>query len=245
MTVLLIIVAVLASLLLLKLKIVIEYADEVYLTLRILGLPFRIFPKREKKVHVGRYSLRKMRKKEIRRRRVLAKQALADKKKAALKKQRRAERKEVKKNQPKAPLGETVNLVLSLVKTVFSRFGRHLRIDLARLCLTVASGDAAQTAILWGAVYPAVGALLEILDRITNLRTVRNCIIRVEPDFTAETFSFDLRIAFSLRVWQILDILLRALFSFLRSKIKASSSARPSAPAHASPSRTEKSKPTA
>lgn len=134
------------------------------------------------------------------------------------KKQRKAEQKEAKKGQPKAPLNEIITMVLELVKVVFSRFGRHLRIDVTRLRLVVATGDAAKTAILWGAICPAVGALLEILDRITNLRTVKNCDIDVVPDFTADTFRADICIAFSLRVWHVFDIAFRALFSFLKHK---------------------------
>ncbi len=244
MTVLLIITAVLAFILLLKFKIVIEYADEVCLTVRVLGIPFRILPRRTKKVRVSRYGLRRMRKRDARRRLALAKRARAQKEKDALKKQRKAERKAAKRNRPKTPLNETVNMILALVKIILARFGRHLHIELTRLRITVATGDAAKTAILWGAVYPAVGALLEVLDRITNLHTVRRCDILVVPDYLAEHFSADIRIAFSLRVWHLLDILFRALFGFLRHKPK------PTAPEQAIPSAVkaslpDKAKPTA
>ena len=127
------------------------------------------------------------------------------------------------------PLDQTVRMVLALVKIIFARFGHHLRIDVTRLRLTVATGDAAGTAILWGAVCPAVGALLEILDRITNLRTLKHCEIDVQPDFTAETFSADVCIAFSLCVWQVFDIALRALFGFIRHR------ALPQTPAQSKP----------
>ncbi len=215
---LLIAAAIIAFILLFKVKITIAYADEVALTVTLLGIPIRILPAKQKKVRVWRYNLRRMRKKDAKRRAGLKKKAQADAVKAAQKKQRKAEQKEAKKGQPKAPLGEIITMVLELVKVVFSRFGRHLRIDVTRLRLVVATGDAAQTAILWGAICPAVGALLEILDRITNLRTVKNCDIDVVPDFAADTFRADICIAFSLRVWHLFDIAFRALFSFIKHK---------------------------
>lgn len=215
---LLIAAAIIAFILFFKVKITIAVAETVTLTVTLLGIPIRILPARQKKVRVWRYSLRRMRKKDEKRRLALAKKAKSDREKAAQKKQRKAERKEAKKGQPKAPLGDTINMVLELVKVIFSRFGRHLRIDVTRLNLVVATGDAAQTAILWGAVCPAVGALLEILDRITNLRAVKNCDIEVVPDFAADSFKADICIAFSLRVWHVLDIAFRALLSFIKNK---------------------------
>lgn len=230
---LLITAAVIAFILLFKVKITIAFADELTLTVTLLGIPIRILPAKKKKVRVWRYSLRRMRQKDAKRRQALAKKAKTNREKAAQKKQRKAEQKEAKRGQPKAPLSDIVRMVLELVKIVFSRFGRHLRIEVTRLRLVVATGDAAQTAILWGAVCPAVGALLEILDRITNLRTVKHCDIDVVPDFTADGFKADICIAFSLRVWHLFDIAFRALFSFLRHKPSVPAAPAPQKPAPA------------
>lgn len=224
---LLIAAAILAFILLFKVKITIAYADDITLTVTLLGIPIRILPAKKKKVRVWRYSLRRMRKKDAKHRQALAKKAKTNREKAAQKRQRKAEQKEAKKGQPKAPLSDTVHMVLELVKIVFSRFGRHLHIDVTRLRLVVATGDAAQTAILWGAICPAVGALLEILDRITNLRTVKNCDIDVVPDFAADTFKADICIAFSLRVWHLFDIAFRALFSFIKNKPNVPAAPKP------------------
>ena len=240
MTVLLIIIAVLAFILLLKFKLIIEYADEVCLTVRVLGIPFRILPRPTKTVRISRYGLRRMRKKEAKRRLAMAKRARKKKEKDAQKKQHKAE----EKSPSKTPLNETINLVLSLVKIILSRFGRHLQIELARLRITVATGDAAKTAILWGAVCPAVAALLEVLDRITNLHTVRHCDIAVVPDYLAEQFSADIRIAFSLRVWHLFDILFRTLFGFLHHKSTSAKSAQ-TVPSVIKDSTPDKAKPTA
>ncbi len=220
MKALLIIAAILAFILFFKVKITVAYADELALTVTLCGIPIRLLPARQKKVRVWKYSLRRMRKKEAKAREKAKKRAKADREKAAEKKQKKAEAKAAKKAKPKAPLDETVHMVFELVKVVFSRFGRHLRIDVTRLRLVVATGDAATTAILWGAVCPGVAALLELLDRITNLRTVKDCEIDVGVDFVAPTPTADICIAFSLRVWHVLDIAIRAAVSFLRNKPK-------------------------
>lgn len=230
---LLITAAIIAFILLFKFKITIAYADDLTLTVTLLGIPIRILPAKEKKVRVWRYSLRRMRKKDAKRRQALAKKAKSDREKAAQKKQRKAEQKKAQKGQPKAPPGGIIHMVLELVKVIFSRFGRHLRIEMTRLRLVVATGDAAQTAILWGVICPAVEALLEVLDRITNLRTVKSCDIDVIPDFAADSFKADISIAFSLRVWHLFDIAFRALFSFIKHKpnVPAAPAAQKPAPA--------------
>ena len=226
---LLIAAAILAFILLFKCKITIAYTDCLTLTVTLLGIPFRILPKKQKKVNVRKYNLRRMRKKAEKRRLARAKKARADREKAALKKRRKAEQKEAKKGQPKPPLGEIIHMVLELIKVVFARLGRHLRIDVARLRLVVATGDAAKTAVLWGAVCPAVGALLELLNRITNLHTVKDCVIDVVPDFTAETFTADICISFSLRVWHLFDIAFRALVALIKTKPRAPAAPSPAA----------------
>lgn len=220
MKALLITIAILAFILLFKVKITIAYADELALTVTLCGIPIRLLPARQKKVRVWRYSLKKMRRREEKARAKAKKRAKADREKAAAKKQKKAEAKAAKKGKPKAPLDETVHMVLELVKVVFSRFGRHLRIEVTRLRLVVATGDPASTAILWGAVCPGVAALLELLDRITNLRTVKHCEVDVGVDFVAPAFTADICIAFSLRVWHVLDIAIRAAVSFIRNKPK-------------------------
>ena len=61
MKVLLIIAAVVAFILLLKAKVIIDYREELRLTVAVLGIPIQILPAKQKRVRVGRYGLRKMR----------------------------------------------------------------------------------------------------------------------------------------------------------------------------------------
>lgn len=220
--ILLITLAVIAGLLIfllfLRAKVTIDYREELALTVTVLGIPFRILPTKEKKVKANRYSVRKMRRLERRAAEKKKKNAPKEKRKAELKAKQKAQRKAAAKNKPKAPLDQTLKMILELLKIFFVRFGHHLHIHLTRLRITVATGDAAKTAILWGAVCPTVGAILELLDRGTNLHTRPDSDIDVRADFVGEKITADICIAFSLRVWNLFDIGIRLLFGYLKHK---------------------------
>ncbi|MBQ2766871.1 MAG: hypothetical protein IJF49_02205 [Clostridia bacterium] len=208
----------LIALLLLKAKVTIGYRDELELTVTVLGIPIRILPKRQKQVKVRRYNLRRMRRVEEKRK----KKALAAQQKASEKQRKKAQRKAEKKasaqSKPQTPIDQTLRLILSLLKIFFVRFGHHLHIDITRLRLVIATDDAAKTAILWGAVCPTVAAILELLDRGTNLHTDRATDIDVAVDYLSDSITADICIAFTLRVWHLADIGLRLLFGFLKHK---------------------------
>ena len=213
-----VIVGLLIFLLSLRAKVTIDYREELALTVTVLGIPFRILPAREKKVKVNRYSPKKMRRLERRAAEKKKKNAPKEKRKAELKAKQKAEKKAAAKNKPKAPLDQTLKMILELLKIFFVRFGHHLHIHLTRLRLTVATGDAAKTAILWGAVCPTVHAILELLDRGTNLHVRPDSDIDVQVDFVGEQITADICIAFSLRVWNLLDIGFRLLLGYLKHK---------------------------
>ena len=203
----------LIALLLLKAKVTIGYRDELELTVTVLGIPIRILPKRQKQVKVRRYNLRRMRRVEEKRK----KKALAAQQKASEKQRKKAQRKAEKKASAQSK-PQTPRLILSLLKIFFVRFGHHLHIDITRLRLVIATDDAAKTAILWGAVCPTVAAILELLDRGTNLHTDRATDIDVAVDYLSDSITADICIAFTLRVWHLADIGLRLLFGFLKHK---------------------------
>ena len=88
--------------------------------------------------------------------------------------------------------------------------------------VTVASDDAAKTAILYGVVSQSIAYTLEILDRVTNLSYADNSEVNVDVDFLETKPRADIRIAFSLRVWHLLDVAFRALGRFVKLKMKKS-----------------------
>ena len=106
-------------------------------------------------------------------------------------------------------LFELCDLLLVLLKN--SR--GHLTVRTSRIRILVATGDAASTAVLFGAVNGAVVSLLEILDRFWKLKTKPKDELEVRPDYLAETTTVDIRMLFSLRIWQIVYILYKAIFT--------------------------------
>jgi len=215
--VMIIIALVIAALLLTRIKIVIEYADELILSAKVLFFKIKIIPKKEKKVKPSAYTKKKLLKRQ-------KKEADKEKKRLEKKAAKKAEAKEAgaqsEKKKKKPPILDTVRLVRLLLSIFLRRFFGHLRIDLARLNITVGGEDAAATAITYGYLCQSVAYLVEILDRFTNLKRTRKTEISVRPEFTAEKTVLDLHIAFSLTVAQALDIVFRTAFGYVKTKMK-------------------------
>lgn len=214
-------------------RITIDYSKEVRAHMSIAHLiKIMLYPKREKKVRIRNYTEKKIAKRERKR---LAKEAKAKekkKRKAADKKKRKLDKK-ARKDAEKAgalkkessSLLDNVNLITSLVEVFLKKFFRHLKIKVARLNITVATEDAAKTAILYGAVSQAVSYLIAILDAKSNLKQARKAQFNVNADFCATKSSADVHLSFSIRVGQVLLIALAVLFRFIKHKLKSMDSA--------------------
>lgn len=184
--------------------------EDIRLDVRVLCFRFRIFP-RKTHVSVGKYSYKKQQK---RLRKQEAKRQAAEKKAAEKKeKQAVAPRK-------KPSIKEQISLYTDIFRAVYRRFLHAFRIDIASLNITIATGDAAKTAILTGAVWQAVAYIGEILDQHTNLNRSYKKNIAVVPDFLGEKSRVNCRISFSLRVGQIISLGVRAVMRLLQHKMK-------------------------
>lgn len=184
---------------LLSVRLVLEYREDVTLTLSILFFKFRLFPKDKKK----------------------SKHLFASKK---TKKRKRKEKSPKEKkgdtstHSEEKSLPERLSDICQLLSELLKKTLGHLKIRAARIRISVASKDAASTAILFGAVHQGVAFLLEILDRFSTLKMGRRDEIEVFPNFLEEKTTADLRLIFFLRVWQILDILLKSLCTYIKTK---------------------------
>lgn len=117
-----------------------------------------------------------------------------------------------------------IGIILDVVKLFFRRFAKHLHIRLATVYIKVASPDAAQTAMLYGATSQAVAYLVEGLNAITNLDRLKSSHIEVFPDFSSDKLEAKINITFSIRLIGVVDMGLRSLFRFLKLKKRASAS---------------------
>lgn len=194
--------ALLALLLSLKLCFHIEYREELAVTVRVLGIPIPLYPRKQKRVDPSDYSLRALRKKR---------------KKAAKKngkRQKAAKRQTAQKKAPTSVLSFLRRFLRILLEKTFG----YLRIRVKRLKLLVATGDPASTAILFGAVNAAVIYLLEVLDRFGKFDGKRSAELSVKPDFTAPKTTVDIHLVLSLRVWHAFAILFRVFLTHLENK---------------------------
>lgn len=217
LTVLGIIVLFFAFLLSLKATVTIAYSDEVALSVKVLFLKIRILPKKEKKEHVRSISERKARKIREKIAKKQAKKAAAAKEK----RERKAQHKLEKKDKPPKTLSEildVIDLIRKLAATVIRIFFKHLRIKVARLKIKVATGDAANTAIAYGAITQSVNLLLPILEQVKNFDLPKESDFDIQADFLGESIEADVELSFSLRVWHVFDVAFGALRTFLKHK---------------------------
>ncbi len=117
----------------------------------------------------------------------------------------------------KTSLSDKISFVTELAKTILSRTLSHARVKIYRLAITVASSDAAKTALLYGAVSPAVAFLLETLEQFSNLKIASDAPIGVQADFTDDRCHADLHVRFRLLVVHLIDVALRSLLQATRS----------------------------
>lgn len=203
-------------------EVIIKYADDFGLAVRICGIKLTIMPRKPKKVRPRDFTPKKIAKREEKARRKAEKKAQKKKAKKARKDAEKAEKAELKKQGKvkKKPLGETISLILALVKTAVGRFAKHLRVRVARLHINVATGDAASTAILYGTVAQSAAYIAALLDSTKTLKNAARADVDIHADYLSEKTTADIEIGFSLRVWQVIDILIRTGITFIKKEIR-------------------------
>lgn len=197
-TALIVVLSALAFLLLLllfRVRLVFTCREEVRVTAWVLCFPIVLYPRRKK----PKPPKEKEEKKEKKRRK-------------SKKKRKEDSRK------PKKSLPEKIRLVRALLAALLRRTRRYLHLRAVRAHISVATGDAASTAVLYGAVSAALSGLLALLDRAFNLKTPPGDVA-VFPDFTGEKTKADLKIVLSLRVFGALAILFSVAIAYVKVKL--------------------------
>ena len=199
--------------------VTVEYSGELALSVRVLFVKIKILPKKDSKKKVRSMS----RKKSERIERQLKKKA--DKKqlkKEAKKEKKKAEKEEQEKK--KASLSgilDTVKLATSIARAALGSFFGHLRVDVARFKITVATGDAASTAVAYGAVSQAVAYLLAMFKDNKHVKGLKTAEMDVVCDFLGESPSADIKISFSIRVWHIFHLAFASLKALIKHKFNS------------------------
>ena len=208
-----------AFILSLKATISIEYNGEVALFVRVLFIKIKILPAKDKKRprSMSAKQAQKIKNKlEAKKSKKQAKKA--EKKKQKAEKKAAQKRGEIKKDK-KTP-GEILDILVlaaGLVKQVIGKFFGHLQIKLTRIKIKIGTGDAATTALAYGAISQAVNVFFPLLEGINTLSLPRKTEdIDIQADFAAEESEIDLKIAFAIRVWHVFHIAFAALGELIK-----------------------------
>lgn len=197
------IVLFLAALLALPVHLTITYRETVIVRARVLFFPITLYPRKPKSPKALAAAERRKQKK-------------------AAKRAKRGEKKPPKTTQAaptkeKRTLQENLTLVRGIVAALIRKTGKHLHLRAARIHLRVATGDAATTALAYGAASASLAFLLAALDRVTRLRAKPGDVL-VVADYLSERPSADIKLIFTLRVWGALATALSAAMAFLRHR---------------------------
>ena len=123
------------------------------------------------------------------------------------------------KRKVKKSLDEILEII-SLVKLLLAKFFGYLRVKVARFNVKVATGDPATAAIAYGAVSGALSSVYALLEDSKNVKNLKRAEINVTCDFFSDTPDADIKLAFTLRVWQALSMVLSAAISHAKNMIE-------------------------
>ena len=136
------------------------------------------------------------------------------------KKKKGEKRKTDDKKQPPEPsltLLENVRLIRAATAALLRKAKGHVRLTVKRLSLFVATGDAAGTAVLYGAVSASLAYLLSGAERLSRLN-VKKDVRGVAADYLNERSRADVALVFSLPVWRTLLLLFTFFLTYVRRK---------------------------
>ena len=214
--------------------ITIEMKEDMALTVRVLGIPIKILPKKPKTYNIKKYTLKKIRKRDAKAAAKAAKKAESKKKKKAEKEQKKAEKKaelaklskeelralKEKKKAGKPALTDLISLVCRVAGLFFSRFFGKLRIKVAMLHVRVGASDAMQAALIYGGANQAVQYLIAFLQRISHVDGLKKADIRIEPDFLSDKIDFEFKLTFRVSLGNVLGAVFKAGWKFLVGYIR-------------------------
>ena len=212
----------------------IQMADEMALTIRVLGIPIRILPKKPKQYKLKNYTLKKIRKRDeaaAKKKKKKAENAAKKKKKkqeakekkaaeeALLTKEELAAKKAAKKaGQPK--ITDMIVLIARVAGLFFSRFFGKFHIKVARLHVTTGAKDAMSIAVTTAVVDKSIKYLLWFLGKIAHVDGLKKADILVQPDYHASAIKFDCDLTIRVTLGGMLGAVFKAGFAFLFGYIK-------------------------
>lgn len=186
-------------------RITFVYEKSLKIYLHFLFIRFSPWYIKDKKIYLRDYSVKALRKK-----RVLFKKAQKNiPKKTKIKKDKKLSDKREVSN-----LRNLLRYLLRISLVLIKKFNKCLRVDIKRFVITVATGDAAQTAIVYGAVSQATADLISLFGRYYKINYTRGAQTGVRADFLEDSWSADLHIVFRARLYHFISLALRAFAEY-------------------------------
>ena len=230
MTVFLIILGVVLGLLLLisfivligKAKIRIICRGDVKVVASVFGIRFKLYPEKKKKKKDPRLLLTcknpdKALKRELKRQKK-AIDKLEKKKRKARKKRVQKKAKQRKAAQPDPNLLENLQMILHLIKRFYNSANGKATVEVRRMHLTIASDDAAKTAVLYGVIVQAAAYVLEWIDSHFAKIKREDGAMTVTPDYLSSTMTSDIDITLSLHLRKGAKIAFEMLSAYKEEK---------------------------
>ncbi len=120
----------------------------------------------------------------------------------------------------KQSIPEMLRLILKIAEALIRKLSRHLRIRVCRYEISVATDDAAKTAVLYGAASGLTANLFDLLRSVANFKVKANAPVNVYADFLSEKSRLAIKIDFSITLLGALAVLLSAGLAFVKQKRK-------------------------
>ena len=115
---------------------------------------------------------------------------------------------------------DKLNTIRDILSILSESFHKHLHVKLSKIHVRVATGEAAKTAILYGAISTAAACIIAVIDDITNLKPIKNSSVSVEPDFLSEKTKIKLNISLYMSIAGIISVLMNSFIKYYSLKDK-------------------------
>ena len=110
--------------------------------------------------------------------------------------------------------------IKSAVGVILKRLNAYLKVKIYAFWINVSCDDAAKTAVTYGAVSGSVGTVMSIINDRCRVKYPKNAQTGVYCDYLSGHTSLKVDIRFSIFIWQIIAIGIKALLSFIKIKTK-------------------------
>ncbi len=210
-------------------KIRVSYNGEIRLSVSVLGIRIPILPKPKKKINLRKFSRKRhtdrLRKEQSQAAKKLQRKLEKERKKKAAKSEKKNSKKKKLPQEQTAVADEPsmISLLLSIVVGILDKFAGMLRVEVARVRITVGGADATKTALTYGIVSQGVAYLMELLMHKTRFYRSKNEYVSVIPNFLAQTTVADISLIFTVRLWHFVNIACTFLYRLIKEKIRRAS----------------------